>query len=94
MQLSMLLPLHYFYAKESRALPDVQFLDAAAIPEPEQSLLVHDRDMTSTLRKFGSLPASSRACSKSSYAAARNPASTLASSRAASSARFWPISAA
>ena len=48
----MLLPLHFFYAKEHRPLPDVQLLGGEQVPEPERSLLVHDRDMTSTLRNF------------------------------------------
>lgn len=50
--MSMLLPLHYFYAKEDRQLPPVTLVDGEAVPEPEKSLLVHQRDMTSTLRKF------------------------------------------
>ena len=54
--LSLLLPLHYFYAKEDRPLPAVQLLDGADVPEPQQSLLVHDRDMTSTLRNFHGSP--------------------------------------
>lgn len=54
--LSMLLPLHYFYAQEDRQLPDVELLDGGQVPEPERSLLVHDRDMTSTLRKFHGAP--------------------------------------
>jgi hypothetical protein len=54
--LSLLLPLHYFYAKEDRPLPAVQLLDGADLPEPEQSLLVHDRDMTSTLKNFHGSP--------------------------------------
>ena len=54
--LSMLLPLHYFYAKEERPLPEVNLLDGADVPEPEHSLLVHERDMTSTLRKFHDSP--------------------------------------
>ena len=52
----MLLPLHYFYAQEDRPLPEVQLLGGAQIPEPERSLLVHERDMTSTLRKFHGSP--------------------------------------
>ena len=48
----MLLPLHYFYASEGRPLPGVELVDGADVPEPERSLLVHERDMTSTLRRF------------------------------------------
>ena len=54
--LSMLLPLHYFYEKQGRALPEVSLLAPEAVPEPEKSLLVHDRDMTSTLTKFHGAP--------------------------------------
>jgi len=54
--LSLLLPLHYFYAKEERPLPEIQLLDGADVPEPERSLLVHERDMTSTLRNFHGSP--------------------------------------
>ena len=54
--LSLLLPLHYFYAKDKRALPKVELLDGGAVPEPEKSLLVHSHDMTSTLRKFHGAP--------------------------------------
>jgi chorismate-pyruvate lyase len=50
--LSMLLPLHYFYAGEDRHLPKVELLEGAALPEPEQSLLFHEGDMTSTLSRF------------------------------------------
>ena len=55
-QLSLLLPLHYFYVQEDRPLPAVQLLDGGQIPEPERSLLVHERDMTSTLRNFHGSP--------------------------------------
>jgi len=50
--LSLLLPLHYFYAQEDLSMPQVELLDGSALPEPQQELLVHDRDMTSTLRRF------------------------------------------
>jgi chorismate-pyruvate lyase len=54
--LSMLLPLHYFYANEERPLPEIEWLDGADVPEPERSLLVHERDMTSTLARFHGSP--------------------------------------
>ena len=50
--LSLLLPLHYFYAKEGIGLPAIELLAGEELPEPQQALLVHDRDMTSTLKKF------------------------------------------
>lgn len=56
--LSMLLPLHYFYEKEARPLPELQLVAGEALPEPERSLLVHERDMTSTLRRFHASPIS------------------------------------
>lgn len=54
--LSMLLPLHYFYANEERPLPDVEWREDDELPEPEKSLLVHERDMTSTLARFHGSP--------------------------------------
>ncbi|MFT4550066.1 MAG: chorismate-pyruvate lyase [Pseudoalteromonas tetraodonis] len=54
--LSLLLPLHYFYAQQERPLPEIQLLEGSQIPEPEKSLLVHERDMTSTLAKFYGSP--------------------------------------
>lgn len=50
--LSRWLPLHFFYAQQERQLPAVDFLDADKIPDPQNSLLVHDSDMTSTLTRF------------------------------------------
>ena len=50
--LSRLLPLHFFYAQQERELPSVDFLDGDKIPDPQNSLLVHDSDMTSTLTRF------------------------------------------
>ena len=50
--LSLLLPLHYFYAREGIDLPKIELLAGGQLPEPQQSLLVHDRDMTSTLKMF------------------------------------------
>ena len=49
--LSLLLPLHYFYAGDERPLPKMELLEGAALPEPEQSLLFHESDMTSTLKR-------------------------------------------
>jgi chorismate-pyruvate lyase len=50
--LSLLYPLDAFYAAEGLALPPVQQVDSADVPEPCRQLLVHDRDMTPTLEAF------------------------------------------
>ncbi len=50
--LSLLLPLHYFYAQQEKDLPSVNFLDESKVPDPQNSLLVHNSDMTSTLTRF------------------------------------------
>ncbi len=47
----MLMPLHYFYAEEGGEMPAFEFVRGDEVPEPERSLLVHTRDMTSTLRR-------------------------------------------
>ena len=54
--MSRLLPLHYFYANEERPLPEIEWIEGADVPEPERSLLVHERDMTSTLARFHGAP--------------------------------------
>ena len=45
-------PLDDFYAKAGRALPRIAAINGAEMPEPQRTLLVHDRDMTPTLEKF------------------------------------------
>ena len=45
-------PLDEFYAQASRTLPPVSAVDATDLPEPERTLLVHQRDMTPTLAAF------------------------------------------
>jgi len=45
-------PLSEFYARTSLALPRMEVIPGDAIPEPYRTLLVHERDMTSTLEKF------------------------------------------
>jgi chorismate-pyruvate lyase len=45
-------PLDEFYARSGLALPPLDQLDGEAMPEPYKTLLVHDRDMTSTLENF------------------------------------------
>ena len=48
--LDLLMPLLYFYNQDELPLPPVEFLDGAAMPQPYRSLLVHQHDMTPTLR--------------------------------------------
>lgn len=50
--LHWLLPLHFFYEKHGRPLPDFQFLEGKDVPYPYRSLLVHENDMTPTLAAF------------------------------------------
>ena len=45
-------PLDEFYRLAKRPLPGIEPVDGAALPEPYCSLLVHERDMTSTLGQF------------------------------------------
>ncbi len=49
---SLAFPLDEFYGSAGRALPELEAIDGAAMPEPYRSLLVHLSDMTSTLEKF------------------------------------------
>ncbi|CAN5253342.1 hypothetical protein BH23VER1_BH23VER1_07830 [soil metagenome] len=58
-------PIGRFYTKSGIALPPVEQLEGAALPEPARSLLVHQRDMTSTLRNYHRAPIGLRVCSKS-----------------------------
>ncbi|MFP6873952.1 MAG: hypothetical protein VCA55_10650 [Verrucomicrobiales bacterium] len=50
--LSLLLPLHFFYAQTGEKLPLVKLVNGDKLPEPDRSLLVHESDMTSTLKRF------------------------------------------
>jgi len=45
-------PLDEFYARTGLTLPPLDQVDGEALPEPSKSLLVHERDMTSTLETF------------------------------------------
>lgn len=45
-------PLNDFYALEGMELPPVARLRRDEVPEPDRSLLVHKRDMTSVLEEF------------------------------------------
>jgi chorismate-pyruvate lyase len=49
---SDLYPLDEFYAAHGLTLPVIGRIEAREVPAPHQSLLVHPRDMTSTLEKF------------------------------------------
>ena len=48
--LDLLMPLLYFYNQDELPLPPVEFLDGEQLPQPQRSLLVHQDDMTPTLR--------------------------------------------
>ena len=48
----LLFPLSRFYESEHLALPSARTLSGAEMPEPYRRLLVHQRDMTSTLEEF------------------------------------------
>lgn len=48
----LMFPLDEFYADHGDALPQVEALETADIPTPYRDLLVHDRDMTSTLAQY------------------------------------------
>jgi chorismate-pyruvate lyase len=45
-------PLDEFYARSGLRLPPLEVVDGGAIAEPARSLLLHERDMTSTLEAF------------------------------------------
>jgi chorismate-pyruvate lyase len=49
---SVAYPLDEFYARRGLSLPPLEVVEPASIPEPYRSLLVHERDMTSTLENF------------------------------------------
>jgi chorismate-pyruvate lyase len=49
---SIAYPLDEFYARSGLALPPLDQVEAESLPEPYRTLLVHDRDMTSTLEEF------------------------------------------
>jgi chorismate-pyruvate lyase len=44
-------PLDAFYARSGLSLPPLEAVDGQAVPEPYKRLLVHERDMTSTLEQ-------------------------------------------
>ncbi len=52
----LLYPLDDFYAVAKRPLPKIEAVAGDAVPEPYKGLLVHHRDMTSTLAAFHGEP--------------------------------------
>ena len=48
----LLEPLRFFYERAGHAVPAIEFVAPEDVPQPAHSLLVHERDMTSTLRRF------------------------------------------
>lgn len=50
--ISIAYPLDEFYARTRLNLPPLDQVDGEAVPEPYKTLLVHERDMTSTLENF------------------------------------------
>lgn len=51
-------PLEPFYRASGAAVPSYETVDGMAVPEPFRRLLVHERDMTSTLEAFLGQPLS------------------------------------
>jgi chorismate-pyruvate lyase len=49
---SIAYPLDEFYARSRLPLPPLDQVEGEALPEPYRTLLVHERDMTSTLEDF------------------------------------------
>jgi chorismate-pyruvate lyase len=49
---SIAYPLDEFYARSGLTLPPLDQLEGEAVPAPYKTLLVHERDMTSTLESF------------------------------------------
>jgi chorismate-pyruvate lyase len=45
-------PLDAFYARRGLTVPPLEAVDGEAVPEPYKTLLVHDRDMTSSLEAY------------------------------------------
>ncbi len=45
-------PLEWFYNRSDKQIPEFEYISAEDLPEPYKKLLDHQRDMTSTLKKF------------------------------------------
>ncbi len=54
-------PLEKFYQRAGTPLPEIEIISGETMPQPHQSLLVHERDMTSTLERFHGTPCHVRA---------------------------------
>jgi hypothetical protein len=52
----LVMPLHFFYEQDGRPMPAIEFVQPPAMPANERELLVHDRDMTSTLSAYHQSP--------------------------------------
>jgi chorismate-pyruvate lyase len=48
--LDLLMPLAWFYNEDDAPLPPVHFMEGSEVPQPWRDLLVHQCDMTPTLR--------------------------------------------
>lgn len=48
----LLMPLHFFYEHDRRPMPAIEFVQPSDMPATERELLVHERDMTSTLAGY------------------------------------------
>ncbi len=55
-QLDLLMPLAFFYGRLELELPPVHFIEGRSMPEPQRHLLVHQSDMTPTLREHHGSP--------------------------------------
>lgn len=51
-RVSPLFPLEWFYHLKNKPVPEFHFLSEPELPPPYRDLLAHDRDMTSTLKKY------------------------------------------
>jgi chorismate-pyruvate lyase len=49
---ALLKPLQDFYEAADHPMPAVRFIPGDELPQPYRNLLVHDKDMTSTLQRF------------------------------------------
>lgn len=56
----LMFPLDEFYAEHGEAVPQVEAVEGRLVPSPYRDLLVHDRDMTSTLEAHHGEPISLR----------------------------------
>jgi chorismate-pyruvate lyase len=55
-ELDLLMPLLYFYNQDELPLPPVELIEGDTMPDPWRSLLVHQADMTPTLRRHHGSP--------------------------------------